>query len=70
MVLPYIFLILGLFLLLLTLIIEKPAVIFTLGIFLLLIVPFVQPLIGLIPNIGDDIQNHLNIFHLLISLRK
>lgn len=50
------FLFFGLFLLLLTLIIEKPAVIFTLGIFLLLIVPFVQPLIGLIPNIGDDIQ--------------
>lgn len=45
------------FLLLITLIVEKPAVIFTLGIFLILIVPFIQPFIPMIPNIGDDIQD-------------
>ncbi|MBL7574087.1 phenol-soluble modulin export ABC transporter permease subunit PmtD [Staphylococcus saccharolyticus] len=50
------FLFFGLFLFLITLIVEKPAVIFTLGIFLILIVPFIQPFIPLIPNIGDDIQ--------------
>ena len=50
------FLFFGLFLFLITLAVEKPAVIFTLGIFLLLIVPFIQPLVGLIPNIGDDIH--------------
>ncbi|EJE35326.1 MAG: phenol-soluble modulin export ABC transporter permease subunit PmtD, partial [Staphylococcus epidermidis] len=31
--------------------------IFTLGIFLILIVPFIQPFIPMIPNIGDDIQD-------------
>ena len=51
------FLFFGLFLLLITLILEKPAVIFTLGIFLILIVPFIQPFIPMIPNIGDDIQD-------------
>ena len=51
------FLFFGLFLLLITLIVEKPAVIFTLGIFLILIVPFIQPFIPMIPNIGDDIQD-------------
>lgn len=53
------FLFFGLFLLLITLAVQKTAVIFTLGIFLLLIVPFVQPFIGLIPNIGEDIQKSL-----------
>ncbi|MDU1489408.1 MAG: hypothetical protein E6889_05710 [Staphylococcus epidermidis] len=38
-------------------IIQSPAVIFTLGIFLILIVPFIQPFIPMIPNIGDDIQD-------------
>ncbi|BGE82005.1 ABC-2 transporter family protein [Staphylococcus petrasii] len=49
----------GLLLFLVTLIVQKPAVIFTLGIFLVFIVPFVQPFIGLIPEWGDNIQKSL-----------
>ncbi|MCE5090987.1 phenol-soluble modulin export ABC transporter permease subunit PmtD [Staphylococcus devriesei] len=49
----------GLLLFLITLIVQKPAVIFTLGIFLVFIVPFIQPFIGLIPEWGDDIQKSL-----------
>lgn len=50
------FLFFGLVLLFVTLVVQQTAVIFTLGIFLLLIVPFIQPLIGLIPTIGDKIN--------------
>ncbi|MCJ1655983.1 ABC transporter permease subunit [Staphylococcus sp. NRL 16/872] len=49
----------GLLLFLITLIVQKPAVIFTLGIFLVFIVPFVQPFIGFIPEWGDNIQKSL-----------
>ena len=46
-------------LILITLIVQKPAVIFTLGIFLVFIVPFLQPFLGLIPEWGDNIQKSL-----------
>ena len=49
----------GLLLFLITLIVQKPAVIFTLGIFLVFIVPFLQPFLGLIPEWGDNIQKSL-----------
>ncbi|TJX69918.1 hypothetical protein FAF40_11795 [Staphylococcus haemolyticus] len=49
----------GLLLFLVTLIVQKTAVIFTLGIFLVFIVPFIQPFIGLIPDWGEKIQKSL-----------
>ncbi|MCO7042032.1 phenol-soluble modulin export ABC transporter permease subunit PmtD [Staphylococcus lugdunensis] len=47
----------GLVLFLLTLIVQKPAVIFTIGIFLIFIVPFIDPFLGLIPEWGEHIQD-------------
>ena len=57
MVLPYFLFILWIILITNHFNSRKPAVIFTLGIFLILIVPFIQPFIPMIPNIGDDIQD-------------
>ncbi|RIP33190.1 hypothetical protein BUZ14_11710 [Staphylococcus gallinarum] len=49
----------GLLLYFFSLIVPKTALIFTLGIFLVLIVPFAEPFLPMIPNIGDDIKDSL-----------
>ncbi|EGQ2901369.1 hypothetical protein E6A67_08460, partial [Staphylococcus pseudintermedius] len=44
---------------LINLIVQKPALVYTLGILLLLLLPVVKPFIPLIPEIGDNIQDSL-----------
>ncbi|MDR5603068.1 hypothetical protein RCO12_06395 [Staphylococcus coagulans] len=53
------FFVYGLLLFLINLIVQKPALVYTLGILLLLILPVMKPFIPLIPVIGDDIQKSL-----------
>lgn len=53
------FFVYGLLLFLINLIVQKPALVYTLGILLLLILPVVKPFIPLIPEIGDNIQESL-----------
>ena len=42
-----------------TSVVPKPALIYAIGIFLIFIVPFITPLIGIIPKIGSDIIDAL-----------
>ncbi|PWZ93594.1 hypothetical protein DD924_19400, partial [Staphylococcus pseudintermedius] len=53
------FFVYGLLLFLINLIVQKPALVYTLGILLLLLLPVVKPFIPLIPEIGDNIQDSL-----------
>ncbi|ARJ50197.1 phenol-soluble modulin export ABC transporter permease subunit PmtD [Staphylococcus lutrae] len=53
------FFVYGLLLFLINLIVQKPALVYTLGILLLLILPVVKPFIPLIPVVGDNIQESL-----------